>query len=599
MSKNFVKLFLLFLITCSLSSIPVLKIAYSLNSIDKFYAKPEIETYYEFGNDFIETNSICIDKDQLFFSIAELSHRGKGGLGKINLKSNDLEWIIKTDDERFTHWTCLKHEEIIFWFGQWTNKNYDTVPSDIIKYDLVSMEVHFERLENTNDCNEFVSSEYFNNSIYVGERIKGGTSRLSDFPNGGGLWKYDGKFKRIWENPKNLEVYSIKQYKNHLYLFLSTTVQSDYMYSEIWRYDGKSFTKINGYNGTDISFNGGAVLYKDNLIIGGYNSKYEGVIVYTKDGNNYNVLDKILDNNRVYSFSDMIENPYTGNLLITANTYINDISIGEKEGTYLILSTEDLINYNVISKEKNGLVLGHHGSALQVYRGYLYISSIHNGYGCSIDRLDIPISIKNIYFKDNINNPLSNLKINNTLTDSKGRIFIALNNNSNLFKFIVPESYKIHCIYYVKFTIENYSLINLNLDEEALVIMDNKTYDVPIISNSTIDILDYNYNNTLVNVILDSSKNASDNLTIVFSEFLPKDYKVFCNSSKWEITTGNKYITIIGLFPEKSKISIYLNNKKIIYENSISKIILFFLTIFSIVLLGNIGIKKRGEKDEN
>jgi len=82
---------------------------------------------------------------------------------------------------------------------------------------------------NTADCNEFigVAYDYNNNSMIVGERVYGGATSGSNWPNGGGLWTIPAeslldpsRWSRVYEFPNNPEVTSVAVFRDAVYVGL-------------------------------------------------------------------------------------------------------------------------------------------------------------------------------------------------------------------------------------------------------------------------------------------------------------------------------------------------------------------------------------------
>ncbi|RLI95726.1 MAG: hypothetical protein DRP00_06380, partial [Candidatus Aenigmatarchaeota archaeon] len=80
---------------------------------------------------------------------------------------------------------------------------------------------------NTGDCNEFVGVDHNSTHIVVGERVIGGVTTGSNWPNGGGVWAIPistitdtATWQRTYEDPDHYEWFNIAYFNNKWYAVL-------------------------------------------------------------------------------------------------------------------------------------------------------------------------------------------------------------------------------------------------------------------------------------------------------------------------------------------------------------------------------------------
>jgi hypothetical protein len=393
-----------------------LELQYSKENLN-FLTSNDITREYEFSKPYIETNSLIYDGDKLFFSIAQMSPDGSGNFGFINMTSGKINVLLETNNSRFTHWTCLKKDSNLYWFGQWYNTTTKSQPADYIKYNTKNQSFIIQTVPNTDDCNEFISSTIYNGSIYIGERGFGGHNEYSIYKNGGGLWRFHGRedLFRIWENPNGYEVSSLITFNSKLYIFLNNPIYFDHLYaSEIWTYDGNNFTLLANNTG-EFTFSGGAMIFNGYLCIGGYNEKNQGILLYTKDGKNFEIinLSEVMGNIDIDFISDMVS--YKEYLIfcgVKREEYKDEINY-----KYHLIYTKDLENFIKLGTKLNGGIVGSHGNSLELVNNTLYLAISLTAEGSAIDKVNLikPKGIKkyvdyNLKFLDD--DPETNIKIN-------------------------------------------------------------------------------------------------------------------------------------------------------------------------------------------
>ena len=152
------------------------------------------------------------------------------------LKLDDLtETTIFGPRHRWAMWKAVldnKNNRLIF-VGE-ADDDGGTLRAGITIVDLDNDTATLVLHPNTGDCNEFigVALDYKNNRLIVGERVTGGITTGSNYPNGGGLWSIPldtitdpSTWSRVYEDPDYAEWRHIVVFKDKVYasLFRSGT----------------------------------------------------------------------------------------------------------------------------------------------------------------------------------------------------------------------------------------------------------------------------------------------------------------------------------------------------------------------------------------
>lgn len=109
-------------------------------------------------------------------------------------------------------------------------------PNDIFRAVVVTINLSNDNVSyilhpNTGDANEFIGGaiDYKINALIVGERLRGGVTTGSIYPNGGGIWIIPlnsvgstGTWQRVYETPDGAEIKTIQVYGSNVYAAMWT-----------------------------------------------------------------------------------------------------------------------------------------------------------------------------------------------------------------------------------------------------------------------------------------------------------------------------------------------------------------------------------------
>jgi len=163
---------------------------------------------------------------------------------KYNLTSGALTVLYSDSTNRFTAWQAIynKSEGKIYAAGQYYDGS--VYRSTIFIIDILSDSVSYIMHPDTGDSNEFIGIDEWKNYIVVGERIYGGITTGSLYPNGGGVWfipkdtiTNTSTWQRIWENPNHLEIRRIKVLNDEVYVLCTGSLSYKPGFVELWKYD--------------------------------------------------------------------------------------------------------------------------------------------------------------------------------------------------------------------------------------------------------------------------------------------------------------------------------------------------------------------------
>ena len=146
----------------------------------------------------------------------------KGYVYKTNLTT--LATTLLHTGNYFTMWLGVVDGSVIWAAGQEYNAVGQTASLARITTDGITVIHHLS----TDDCNEFVAIYDDGDRLIVGERVIGGASGHSSWPNGGGLWTIPkatyndtGTWSRVHEDPDHYGWISIVKFGSTYYAYLN------------------------------------------------------------------------------------------------------------------------------------------------------------------------------------------------------------------------------------------------------------------------------------------------------------------------------------------------------------------------------------------
>jgi hypothetical protein len=153
---------------------------------------------------------------------------GAGRIYKYDLVNKSLTELKAISGYAMWEGTVVHDARKIVRFGE-LNDPGGVLRAGVAIIDLSNDSVTTAYHPNTGDCNELVgvAYDYRNKRFIVGERVYGGVTSGSSWPNGGGLWiiPYGGltdytQWSRVYEFPNNPEVTSVAVFKDTVYVGL-------------------------------------------------------------------------------------------------------------------------------------------------------------------------------------------------------------------------------------------------------------------------------------------------------------------------------------------------------------------------------------------
>ena len=151
----------------------------------------------------------------------------KGYIKKLNLSTNEVTNLTPNGLDMWAMWQAvydIKNNRIIA-VGEVNDEN-GVLRAGVTIIDLSNDAVNKITHPNTGDCNEFigVALDYKNNRLIVGERVYGGNTNGSSYPNGGGLWTIPlntitdpSTWSRVYEDPDYAVWSTIAIFKDKVY----------------------------------------------------------------------------------------------------------------------------------------------------------------------------------------------------------------------------------------------------------------------------------------------------------------------------------------------------------------------------------------------
>jgi len=210
------------------------------------------------------------------------------------LKLDDLtETTIYGPRKKWAMWKAvhdIKNNRLIA-VGE-ANDDSDIQRAGITIVDLSNDIAQLVLHPNTGDCNEFIAVllDYENNRLIVGERVIGGGTTGSNWPNGGGLWIIPldtitdpSTWDRIYEDPNNAEWRNIVYFKGLYYasMFRSGSLSKIRKSSDL-----QTWSDVESSNSNSVSC--GLDADDEILAYSIVDSSGNLVVKWTKDGSTWN-----------------------------------------------------------------------------------------------------------------------------------------------------------------------------------------------------------------------------------------------------------------------------------------------------------------------
>jgi len=163
-------------------------------------------------------------------------------------RGNKVHIVYGDYSHRFTTWGgwYYSKENCLFLCGQYFD-GY-AFRSVVFKWYLNNNTVSFIRLPNTGDANELMSVIIYHGDLFVGERVHGGGTWATIYPDGGGVWRVPvsqwnnaSAWSRIWENPYHFGMDRFAILNGTLYAFGKNRTSFG-----LWKYNttAGSFSKV-------------------------------------------------------------------------------------------------------------------------------------------------------------------------------------------------------------------------------------------------------------------------------------------------------------------------------------------------------------------